>query len=86
MHAAATVLTWCLAVLAAAVVIISLAQVSARPGTRASRPVLARLWLGLFVLVETGPRLANWPSGVVLALSVLALVPLLLAARLLRSP
>ncbi|MDQ1742774.1 MAG: hypothetical protein QOE23_1113 [Pseudonocardiales bacterium] len=81
MHHAATVLNWFALMLNAAVVIISLARVISRPGTRASRPVLARVWLGLFVLIEAGPRLAGWPSGVVLALSVLAFAPLLLGVR-----
>ncbi|MBV9820981.1 MAG: hypothetical protein JO144_01960, partial [Actinobacteria bacterium] len=52
-------------------------------GRGRSHPRLGRAWMGLFVVIETVPRLAGWSSGVVLALSVLALVPLALASRLL---
>lgn len=78
MHQAATALTWIAAVLGAALLVHGLAG-RGRPRTRPSS-----VWLGLFVVVETVPRLAGWPSGVVLVLSVLALVPLALAGRLLR--
>lgn len=84
MQHAATVLNVLLLVLSIALVIINLARVISRPGARAGRPVLARIWLGLFLIIETVPRLAGWPSGVVLALSVLAVAPLLLAVRALR--
>lgn len=96
MHDAATAMTWAAAVLGAGSLIYSLVCLLSRNGLSRNglsrnggartRPALGRFWMAVFVLVETGPRLAGWPSEVVLALSVLAFVPLLLAGRLLARP
>ncbi len=77
MHHAAAVLTWVVAVLGAALLVSGLVGLRPQPSSAA----FGRLWMGLFVLLEAVPRLAGWPAGVVLALSVLALAPLLLALR-----
>jgi hypothetical protein len=74
----ATVLTWVVAVLATASMISGLIALRSEPGSPAA---LSRLWMGLFIILEAVPRLAGWPSGAVLALSTLALMPLALAVR-----
>ena len=81
MHTAAVVMTWVAAVAGIGSLLYALAGMLSQRGRRATPVTLGRFWMGLFVLVETGPRLAGWPAGVVLVLSVLAFVPLLLAAR-----
>jgi hypothetical protein len=86
MHHATTVMIWILALLGAASLVYGLAGLLSRPGAQSSKSAVGRFWMGLFVLVETGPRLAGWPSEVVLALSVLAFVPVLLAGRAFRRP
>lgn len=85
MHPAAGVLLWLVFVLACTLLVVNLARLIAPRGTPRSQLRLGRCWLALFVLVEAVPRLAGWPSGVVLALSVLAFAPLLLAVRALRQ-
>jgi len=85
MHDAATVLTGVAAVLGAGLLLYGgLAGMRSWRASQHLRAAQGRFWLGLFTLVETGPRLAGWPVEVVLALSVLALVPLLLALRSLQ--
>ncbi len=84
MHAG-TALNWFLLLFGGALLVHSLALLVSRPGTQRSRTLIGRCWLALFVLVELVPRLAGWPAGTVLALSVLAFVPLLLAVRALRA-
>ena len=84
MHAG-TALNWFLLVFGAVMMVHSLALLVSRPGTQRSRALIGRCWMALFVLVELVPRLAEWPASTVLALSVLAFVPLLLAVRTLRA-
>jgi hypothetical protein len=55
------------------------AQIRAREGAG------GQVLLGIFVLVETIPRLADASTGVVLAMSFVALIPLPLAVYLLRQ-
>jgi hypothetical protein len=77
-------MTWAAAVAGVGSLLYGLAgMVSQRE--RATPLSLGRFWLGLFVLIETGPRLAGWPSSVVMVLSGLAFVPLLIAVRQLRQ-
>jgi hypothetical protein len=83
-HHATTVMLWILAVLSAALLIYSVACMLSQRGAPATPLTLGRFWMGLFVLVETGPRLAGWPAWLVLVLSVLAFVPLLLAVKAVR--
>ncbi len=74
--------TWAAAMLAVALLAYGVVGLSARHADERARHIsLGRCWLAIFVLVETCP---GWPSGVVLALSLLAFVPLLLAVRPVR--
>jgi hypothetical protein len=83
-HSADTVLNWILAVLGAGSLLYGVVGLQSRSDDRATQLRLGRFWMGVFILVETGPRLAGWPAGVVLAISVLAFVPMGLAVRRLR--
>jgi hypothetical protein len=82
-HHVATVTTWLAAVLGAGSLAYGLAGLRSRQD-RSRTQSWGRLWMGVFVLVETVPRLAGWSAGTVLVLSVLASLPLLLAGRSLR--
>jgi hypothetical protein len=87
MHHIGTDVTWLVAVVGAGVLargLVGLRAPSSTPAYHTSQAALGRLWMGLFALVEAVPRLAGWPSGPVLALSVAALAPLLLACRALQ--
>ncbi|HEV2886659.1 MAG TPA: hypothetical protein VGX49_07105 [Jatrophihabitans sp.] len=84
MHYTSTALAWLSAVLGVTLLGYGLAMVAARRGGHGTRPALGCFWFGLFLLIETGPRLAGWPASLVLGLSGLACVPLLLAARTVR--
>jgi hypothetical protein len=83
-HHATVVMMWVLAVLGAGLMLYGLAELLTRRSVPATPAVLGRFWYGMFLLVETGPRLAGWPAEVVLALSVLAVAPVLLALKSLR--
>jgi hypothetical protein len=81
MHSPAVALNWLLAGLGFGLMGYGLAVVAARRGGHGTRPALGCFWFGLFLLVETGPRVADWPSGLVLVLSITAFLPLLFAAK-----
>ena len=83
MHHAGIVLMEIFAVLAACSLIYGLAGALLQRGSHRDHS-FARVWLGVFGLMETLPRLAGWSSGAVLALSIVAFAPILLAGRFLR--
>lgn len=84
MHSAAIALTWIAGIAGLATLLYGLAGLRQRQDGERPRWALTRVWLGLFVVVETFPRVAGWPAWLVLTTSLLAFVPLVLAAMATR--
>lgn len=82
--------TWLLLLAGCGLIVNGLARVVRGPGSADElnrRQESARRWsavmIGLFIVIETAPRLAHWSSQTVLIASVLAIVPLGVAVTLL---